>query len=60
MKSKGFSEKTATSNNSFALKITCIHKSKLKLKESYLKKDEIFFSHRNVVKVFIVYDLETW
>ena len=53
---------TTTSDNSFAPKITEIHNSKIALKfeGNCLKQDKVSFVQRNMVNIFIVYELNTW
>ena len=50
-----------TSENSFAQKLACIHNGKIwaKFKGNCLIQDNVFFAHRNVVHLFIVYELDT-
>ena len=53
---------TTTSDNSFAPKITDIHNSKIALKfeGNCLKQDKVSFAQRNMVNIFVVYEVNTW
>ena len=53
---------TTRSDNSFAPKITDIHKYKIALKfeGNCLKQDKVSFVQRNMENIFIVYELNTW
>ena len=65
-KSKGLSEESfkllATSDNCLAPKLGFIHNGKIgmKFKGGCLKQGKTIFTHRNVVKLLIVYELDTW
>ena len=50
------------SENSFALKPTYIHSSKIAIncEETCLKQGKVSFTHNNVVNDFIVYELDIW
>ena len=52
----------STSDISFTPKPTYIHNSEISVKfeRSSLKQDKLSFTHGNVVKIFIVYELDVW
>lgn len=52
----------ATSGNCFAPKLTFIPYAKIAIefKQNFLKQDKAIFAHRNVVNLFIAYELDTW
>ena len=63
-KCKGLSEgsfKTPLGNN-FGPKLTFIYNRGIgaKFKGNYLSQGNIYFTHRNVLNLFIVYKLDTW
>ena len=51
-----------TGNHSLSPKLTWINNSKIRVrfKGSCLKQDKIIFTPRNVVNLFIVYELDAW
>ena len=51
-----------TSDNSLAPKLTFIRNAKIpiEIEGSCLKQDEATFTHRNVVNLFLVYELDMW
>ena len=65
-KSKGLLEESITTpitaDNSFAAKLTYIHNPKIavKFEGNCLKQEKVSFTHRNVVNIFIVYELVVW
>ena len=66
MKFKELSEESmkplGTSDNSLTPKLTFIHKVKIAIKSEHccLKQNITSFRHRDVVNLFIVYELDAW
>ena len=55
---KRVSKTIVTSGNSFAPELTFIHNRRIiaKFKKSYLMQDNIYFIHRNVINLLILYN----
>ena len=51
----------STSDNSLAPSLNCIiTKSRVKFQYQCLKQNKITFTHRNIVKIYIVYETNLW